>query len=232
MKLTDSVLNKLRKRAAYVAKKSGLNEEDIQEFVQDYSLMLVEKGWRQTPDQAFVDYTRKRFGRTRERGDIARKVIPITFTDLDAARGEDASERLVDDDSKYGGRLVAIETIINGAKGNDRIVMLLSAKWGFSHADIGEVLGVSESRISQMYHKAVRAQKARNKKEAARENERKGQQKESGQIPSKIQNRSEIQGEDARQLESLFSENGKRVGFFEIKKIPEEICRPFGVAAF
>lgn len=226
-------LNNFKKRCIAVGKiKRGLSEQDAEDFAQEYLLMLTIKGWRQTVDQASIDFVRKRFGRTGAFGSISRKVIPITFTDLDVKCGQNASERIIGTDTKHGGDSQSFEESIRGAVRQDRIIFYLIYKWGFTNADIGEILGVSESRISQLHNTALSSQKKRILQEKSRETQRETKQVQSGKIPYGVQERSDSPRTTFKGLEKVFEGKRQRMGSFESKKIQQAICRVFRVKTF
>lgn len=234
MEITEQKLKKFRKRCLIAAeKKFKLNKEDAEEFAQEYLTMLIDKGWSQTIDQGLIDFVRRRIGRTRELGDSGRKMQPITFTDFNALRGEGAIERLIESSSESGGESLRIEECLRNASNDKmRLILGLIYKWGLRHADIGEILGVSESRISQLYRKEMQAQKERIQEETARENERDRQSKSQGSLSQKIQIQSEIQRKAKAELEIVFGKKGERMVFESFEIVSQALFRTFRVNTF
>ncbi len=153
--LEEKEYKKFRKRCLIEAKtKFGMADEDCEEFAQEYLLMLCTKGWRQTVGQACIDFTRKRFGRTRELGYAGRKVIPITFTDLDASRGENAIERIPDTHSEYCRERGDPERTLRDAgvkpKNKQQELIMYLIQEGYQHKEIAKIFNVSASRITQV----------------------------------------------------------------------------------
>lgn len=233
--LSSASLQKFRERACQSAMRKGFNEQDAEEFAQEYLLMLQTKGWRQTVNQALVDFTRQRLGRPRvpgDAGDAGGKIVPIPMSDFDDAGGENALSRVATVDPRVGERVPRFEELVRGASERGRLIFFLLFKWGFTNADIGEILDVSESRVSQLYSQEVRAQKKRIETASAREGSREGQLSEQSALPRAIQERSEDQGAKAPQLASSHREEGHGLELGEIKEVSQAVPRPFRVNAF
>ena len=233
LNLTDKKLKKFRERCLLEAKrKFGMSEEDAEEFAQEYLLMLTTKGWMQSVGQACIDFARKRFGRTGKYGSSNRKVIPLTFTDLDATWGQNSIERIVRVDPDNSRGLSDFEAFIKNIVGTDRVILVLKYEWGFNNVDLGRVLGVSESRISQLHNTALSAQKERIKKETARENERERQREVQTTLSPEVQNRSALQAESKKKMEIILSKDWEGGGFFKVKEISETLQGSFRINAF
>lgn len=231
--LDDKMLDKYKRKCLLTAKRNfSLSKEDAEDFAQEYLLMLTTKKWRQTPDQACIDFIRKCFGRTGEYGAPTRKIIPISLFDIDAEQRINFSTRNSRIGSNNSRECCGLDDIIKDTTGNARIVLVLLYVWGFTYVEIGRVLGVSESRIAQLHSAELYQQKKRIKKETTCKAKRKRQQMQSAALSFKIQTQRPGYGKEAEVLARICEKKGQGVGSIKTKKISEALQRPFRVNSF
>lgn len=114
----------------------------------------------------------------------------------------------------------------------ERIVLILYYEWEFNLKEIGDVLGVSECRASQLLTKAVRDQKERIQAEESRTQEGERQLRKPSSIPFEIQKRPSMDETPQRNLETICSKAIDRMGEGAVEEIPQALFAAFGVNAF
>jgi DNA-directed RNA polymerase specialized sigma subunit len=131
--LTDqNVVNKLTRTAHAVAKGYGLLDH-----VDDFKQFMFEKylgGRKGKVSQIFIDYIRYEFGDSRHENE--------TFRFNKAVEWEESMDTEVFDQHE-----VDLNRILNSFKGEERTMMTLYHKWGFTYKEIGETLGYSEAKV-------------------------------------------------------------------------------------
>lgn len=139
--MDDQVIEYLsnRIRASYKAITKNMAPNDEDDCVQEVLLQYHKNGRGQTVDQAVIDYLRKTTGR---------KDNPDYEMRLNLKSGVELSEDIIFDEMKPD----AIDLSL--VHGRSREVISLSCE-GYSQKEIGEKLGVTESRVSQLLEDAI-----------------------------------------------------------------------------
>lgn len=127
-----------------IAKSVTRQYQDTQlteDFTQEV-LIAAFNGRKATVKQLLVDYLRQEFGDNRYNKDRSLKFANLVSLEeyMDTSTIEYKEEEFLE--------------IVDLLDGNDRTVLMLLYKWGFSFKEVGEVLDVSESRVSQI-HKEI-----------------------------------------------------------------------------
>lgn len=113
-----------------------------------------------------------------------------------------------------------------------RIVLILYYEWGFNLKDIGDVMGVSESRVSQVLDQAVYAQKARLQAADASLETRERQRKEQEKISREVQERLSLDEKTERLLEKLRTQADNPMVRRAQPQVPQALLESFAVHAF
>lgn len=114
----------------------------------------------------------------------------------------------------------------------ERCVVKLYYEWGFDLKEIGDCLGVSESRISQMHAQALRAQKKELQIEVSRDAQGSGKREESKSVSQSIQDRSVASSQKKISMAEVSINQGHGLGECAIEEVSEEVFEAFGVDAF
>ncbi len=152
--LTEKQIKKFRQRAIAAAKAKGY-DWCAEDFAQDFCMQLIEKGWRQTVDQALIDFQRKMFGRTRQCSDSDRKSRQHLQVPGNATKNSEIDRRVIDQpDGRIGsatrsGYLAEVSDFLKGFESEDRAIFVLNALWELNLEEIGYCFGITESRVSQ-----------------------------------------------------------------------------------
>jgi DNA-directed RNA polymerase specialized sigma24 family protein len=129
---------KLRGRAIYSATRKG-HAEFAEDIAQSVLLKFCEgRGKHQTVDQAVLDTLRSEYGVARNGSDVRKR-------NLFRAEPLEAVPRVRVDSSSGGD----FERIIRVLRGTERAMVKLIYEWGFKAKEVGDLFGVTESRISQ-----------------------------------------------------------------------------------
>lgn len=139
--MTDEQAKKLLMRAKASAKRLGFGSiaEDLAQAV---LLRFCEgRGQHQTVDQAVIDAIRAEFGSPRTPGHERRKAVQRPVAGMEAARGIGVEPRDGLDFERLTGML----------EERDRAIAKLIYVWGLTEQEIGDLFGISESRISQRH---------------------------------------------------------------------------------
>lgn len=142
----------LRKRISVSAFKLGIRRrEDIEDCISEITTRMLEgRHQHSTIDQAVIDYLRKQYGSKRTLGSDPRKVLrPEDTKELHDNIG---SDRGLFDSSKYGTLEHGIDPwelhrLVVGER--NKIIFGLIHIWGLNETEIGNLFGVSPSRICQ-----------------------------------------------------------------------------------
>lgn len=224
------MINKRKKVEAYFKKKYNQNEETVS----DFGAYCVEQ-WLsgRHPETSFqylaIDFLRQFAYRSGTRGSSDLMSQPTRRAyDTEAGGpiqfGADSAELRRYDESSllYVGKIPI----------KRRIILILYYEWGFNLKEIGYLLGVSESRASQLHRETLRAQKKSISKIDAFEEKRERQSSEPGKIPQKIQTESWMERVPQTLLEKIFNGKGKRMGKEEKREASEIIFEAFDINAF
>ncbi len=132
---------KLKDKLKYISIKYG-KEEIFEDIYQDYCVHILSgKGSKQTVEQFFIDYSRKKGFYVRE-----------GFNDSAAFSLRNKSQSLEDIDFLIGDcdnipDGLDLEDLLDGHK---RSIYILMTKWGFTFGEIAHLFNVSESRVCQI----------------------------------------------------------------------------------
>jgi RNA polymerase sigma factor (sigma-70 family) len=133
---------KILRRAKTSARKRGFGEH-ADDLAQEVLLSFVEgRGRHQTIDQAVIDAIRRTFGDSRSDHHQLRRACDwkgLTPRVLEI-HGKSESDR---------GCEIGFERIVSLLGGPDRAIIKLRYQWGFREREIGDLFGLTESRISQ-----------------------------------------------------------------------------------
>jgi len=110
--------------------------------------------------------------------------------------------------------------------------LILYYEWGFSLKEVGDVVGVSESRASQVLSQALFDQKKRIQEEDSFGEKRSGQPRELDSLPQQIQDEFRILKEVEREMEVILAQDGEGVEQTQEQEISEEIFRTFAIDTF
>jgi len=149
--LTEKNIKKYRRRALFVAKKYKFPYQIALEFSQDYLLMLHEKKWRQTAEQAAIDFIRKRLGRSRNSGSNCGQVLSAEArTNSSFTQRSSSYRRATESYSRAFGINIHIEDYFKRVKPMKRAVYLLSTLYGFTQKEIAFIFCITEGRVCQI----------------------------------------------------------------------------------
>lgn len=145
MSLSQEDAARFLKRAKYAATKYGFSEHS-DDFAQDVLLKYAEgRGRHQTVDQAVIDAIRERFGRPGLPGYSKRYALATAYP-IDEMR-EDAIGTPARGSEGNG---IDFDRLVRRLSPRDREVIELRFRDGYTELEIGEQLGFSESRASQI----------------------------------------------------------------------------------
>jgi hypothetical protein len=143
--MNDETARILRKRAVASARGYGFAEfaEDI---AQEVLLYFSEgRGERQTIDQAVIDAVRRMFGRPGTPGFSRKQSLERAQSIFD----EDGKITVAPRSSGSGDHGLDFERITGLLSGDDRMMIILSFRYGLINTEIADLFEVTESRISQ-----------------------------------------------------------------------------------
>lgn len=142
----------LRKRISVSAFKLGIRRrEDIEDCISEITTRMLEGRHRNsTIDQAVIDYLRKQYGSKRTVGANPRKVLHPE--DTKELHDNIRSDRGLFDSAKYGALEHGVDPwelhrLVIGTK--NKVVFGLLFIWGLNEIEIGNLFGVSPSRVCQ-----------------------------------------------------------------------------------
>ena len=166
--LNEESIKKLTKRIQISSTKFGFGHVSS-EIVQTILLRMLEgKHQHSTIDQAVIDYLRSEYGDKRVGGYAERQSLNNACSyeqdDIDRFMQHDLGRELAAR-RDFSGHLVWL-----GSK--DRAITGLFYRWGLSEAEIADLFGVTESRVSQWLKRIQSCLSARIKAQTRRESER------------------------------------------------------------
>ena len=134
-------------------------------------------------------------------------------------------ERICEDESRRGfEQLIQLGNLIS----NEKAVCTLYYRYGYDLYEIGDIFGVSESRICQIKKRSEeRIQKGLSSKEQGTR-----KQEKCREISQKIQDKSFVRTATKIIQQELQNKERKRMGEKKIKKIQEEILGSFRINTF
>lgn len=144
--MNESEYNKIKKKVGYALTKYKATHYDAEDITQEVVLMWAERGFKkgQSIDYAVIDFLRKYTGRKGSVGYDSRTKLqnPAGLDDglkYQQSAGLDLGERR----NTWG-----FERFFYG---EERAILLLITKWGFSETEVGDLFGVTGGRICQRY---------------------------------------------------------------------------------
>ncbi len=204
-----------------------LSEEDREDFRQYYYEQRLKDPYKR--DLAFiaVDFLRAFKYRTGKRG----ASDAMAATGRQSLHTEDYAEERFESSENQLGRFD--DSFVWGIRSSQqRTVLKLYYGWGFNLKEIGDVLGVSESRISQLHTQGVCAQKKTLQANLSFEKQREREREEHRALSQKIQTQYRIQETGVGEFQALPEEKGKDLGFGTGEEIQEALFGAFKVNAF
>lgn len=134
--MDDSTALRLRQRALISARSFGFFDE-AEDLAQDAIVRFLEQGFGQTVDQCVAECLRARYGRYGQKNP---PLVQWETLHLSEPTREDQLWELVD-------TRVKLKTL-------ERVVFILYGAFGFKLQEVGRILGVTESRCSQIFTRA------------------------------------------------------------------------------
>lgn len=179
--LTFKEFTKLNQKSL---RKFFLSQEDLEEIYQEYCISFVKYGYERRCEHIVSDYLRQRSGR---KG--TGSYTPLqNFVELKDANALDGAIEYGDHIQGYfghdvGSREFHFRDRIRNFNKIDRAIMILKYEWGLNEIEVGDLFGVTESRVSQWHARVQKRLSARIAKEESAIRERKMEtllQKEAG----------------------------------------------------
>lgn len=201
--------------------------EDFGAYCVDVWLSGGEKrDWRHVA----IDYLRKHGHRTGSRGNsdamgsLARKRLEEV---------DEESEREIEQypvqsrrpDESHSFRYSGLESRL-------RVVLVLMYEWGFTELEIGHCLGVSESRVAQMHHAALRVQRKVLQAEGLSKAQIEASRILQAEISRGLQERSPIQSQGSGAMEKIQTQKGQGMGARALPKVQETLLGTFRVSSW
>lgn len=227
MKLDSIQLYELiKKRLPCTIKKFGLDYLQISDdLVHDVYLSIGEK---QTIEQACLDALRKRFGRTgTQRYYDNQNTTSIT----DITHEPSFTEHLYHTGISQEDR-IDCSRIETSLVGNRRIAWILYFNYGFHLKEIGHVIGLTESRISQILQDQETKVQSRISKELLQTKQGKNSSKRISKIQGSVSHRSGVQKKSVASSSIMGSTQKQGMAQGAFKEVQEELCRTFRVNTF
>jgi len=112
---------------------------DIEDDFAQYCLLRYLEGSKATVEQLLVDFLRKNYGRPKGRRNMTIKNTMSLSNSEEVLQQVSVNEHNSD-----------FSKIMDKLEGVERTIAVLHFKWDFTLKEIGEVLDVSESRVSQL----------------------------------------------------------------------------------
>lgn len=110
--------------------------------------------------------------------------------------------------------------------------MILIYEWGFLEREVGDVLGVSKSRISQMHAEAVQALRKISEGRIPQEKQRKREQEKQGKVSRQIQRRPSLYQKALGIFQEDGEKEGSEMGERKKQKVRKALFKPFRVKTF
>jgi len=110
--------------------------------------------------------------------------------------------------------------------------LILTYEWGFLLKETGDLLGVSESRASQVLAAALQRQKTLISSEGSRITTVKGQRVQQSPVSQEIQKRPSLYQKAIRIMETMGGEANQRVGTRSVSEVSQGLLGTFGCSAF
>jgi predicted transcriptional regulator len=146
----DSEIEKLRNRSLITSRRMGINQ-DSEDIAQEVAIRFIQNGKGQTVQQATIDVIRSVYGSTR--GSRMSGVTGVRRAERFATSLQESREsNLASINPIEGARFIdaflsTSRILLSGSK---RAIIILVYQWGFSLEEVADLLGVTESRISQV----------------------------------------------------------------------------------
>lgn len=145
--MNNNTILQIRSEALKYAARHGFGHQECEDFAQEASYSVWENPSRHI-EFLFVDYLRREFGRVydgkhNESGQMKTKTR-LSYGDLDVAQQTDEDAFMTN--SKFDLDFSTYQDLLDT---QERTIITLLYKWDFTLSEVGECLGVSESRVSQ-----------------------------------------------------------------------------------
>lgn len=177
-----------------------------------------------------IDYLRKHGHRTGSRGSsdamgsIARKRLKEFDAETETEIEQYPSQPRRPDES-HSFRYRGLESRL-------RVVLVLMYEWGFTELEIGHCLGVSESRVAQMHHAALRTQRKVLQAESLSEAKIEASCLLQAEVSRGLQERSKMQSQGSGAMEKIQTQKGQGMGARALPKVQETLLATFRVSAW
>lgn len=147
-----------------------------EDFAQD-ACLKISQGRKTSLVNIFTDYRRQQFGDTRFDSGAQRQLLTtriLSTSPFEESPEHDWTESCIDfrDPRTFPDQFRSLSDLLNGFYGIERAIMILLGQWGMSEVEIGNIFGVSESRISQRLKGIQKRLYARAAAEKSRERKR------------------------------------------------------------
>lgn len=207
----DADLQKLRRMARSYCCKRGY-AEIAEDFAQEATFSLS-RGRKASLEQLLIDFLRGYYGSTRHGGKSSRHAHTSLYH-------EDGEEKCTDTDQDAArGDLLDFGELGNALKGNQRIVFHLTHTWGLLRTEVADVLGVSESRVSQVYGQIMRTQKEKLTQRESPEIQGALQPGKPREVSQDLQERSFFHLEKTDFMAAIFTKEGTGMGQEAFRKV-------------
>jgi RNA polymerase sigma factor (sigma-70 family) len=234
----DKLLARMR-AVKRIARRAGYPEHTAEDISQHVAINALKgrKVETQSNHQSFVDAVRE--GGERAYNRRGEHVVPIyehqferdNFNEFIALFGFEGSDHEERDD--HESNLFAVVSAIAEIERSLQRIVILYFCYGWTLDRISKRERVSESRISQKLARALQSlKKTVIQSRVSQEKQRERKLEEHRALSQEIQAGPESSGSKAKSVETIREEQRFGVDAFEVQEIPEEICRPFAVAAF
>lgn len=207
-----------------------ISTQDIEDFGAYFVEVYLSGGEKRDLQFIAIDYLRKHGDRTGSRGSsdamgsIARKRLE-EFDDETESEIEQYPFQSRRPDESHSFRYSGLESRL-------RVVLVLMYEWGFTELEIGHCLGVSESRVAQMHHAALRIQKKIFQGEILSEKQIEAQSLLQAEISRGLQERSPMQSQGSGAMEEIQAQERQNMGEREIPKVQEALLGTFRISAW
>lgn len=155
-------------------RKFFLSQEDLEEVYQEYCISFVKYGYERRCEHIVSDYLRQRSGR-KGTGSYTPLQNFVELKDANSMASEIEHGNHFSGHTGFdvGSREFHFRDRIRNFNKIDRAVMILTYEWGLNEIEVGDIFGVSASRVSQWHARIQKRLSARIAQEARAEAQRK-----------------------------------------------------------
>lgn len=127
---TDYLIKKVWSSAKNYARSMGLIDE-CEDFAQIATMELL-GGRRASVQQIYIDYLRRKLGRSNRKNELNFSLSSV----------EDIEKKIEDS--------ILFDDLVGKLKRRDRNIYILYYRWGLYEREVAQIIGISESRVSQI----------------------------------------------------------------------------------